>query len=926
MDEQYLPEKVEKDTQDYWEKHQAFTVAEDPAREKFYCLSMFPYPSGKLHMGHVRNYTIGDVIARYQRMQGRNVLQPMGWDAFGLPAENAAIANGVPPAKWTYDNIAYMKKQLRSLGFAIDWGRELATCRPDYYRWNQWLFLRMLEKGIAYKKTGVVNWDPVDQTVLANEQVIDGRGWRTGARIEKREIPMYYLAITKYAEELLADLEKLHEWPERVRTMQANWIGKSVGVRFAFRVNGDARSALGLPPSEGSRAQARSARPPLPSVEGRGDGGEGEEALLWVFTTRADTIMGVTFCAVAAEHPLATHAAKNNPGLAAFIDECQRGSVMEADLATIEKKGMPTGISVTHPLSGEPVPVWVGNYVLMGYGDGAVMAVPAHDERDFHFAKQYKLPIKQVIEVTGEKFSTDAWQEWYADKVRGRCVNSGKYDGLDHTAAIDAIAADLNKMGLGEKQTMWRLRDWGISRQRYWGCPIPIIHCDRCGDVPVPDKDLPVVLPEDCVPDGTGNPLNKRADFVNCPCPKCGKPARRETDTMDTFVDSSWYYARYASQRRDTAMVDGQTNYWMPVDQYIGGIEHAILHLLYSRFWWKVMRDAGLVRGDEPFRRLLTQGMVLNEIFFRKPANGRIAYYNPADVEIRTDGKGARLGAWLKNDGRPVESGGIGTMSKSKNNGVDPQSLIDLYGADTARLFMMFASPPEDTLEWSDSGVQGGYRFLRRLWDFGRRLHMNEWLIGISGVVSSKPHEPYDWSHANDAQREIRRKLHALLRQATNDINRKQFNTVVSAAMQILNLLTQPIPGQSGSNTAELQKLRSIRQQILAEGMSILLRILAPIVPHISHTLWQQLQFGEDILSVPWPKVDESALKQDSLEIVVQVNGKLRGRVSVPVQAGEDTVREIAMADEGVARHVGGKPVKKVIVVPGKLVNIVVAG
>ncbi|UCH54328.1 MAG: leucine--tRNA ligase, partial [Pseudomonadota bacterium] len=536
MDDRYLPEQVEKDAQAYWAEHQSFKAVEDPKREKFYCLSMFPYPSGKLHMGHVRNYTIGDVLTRYARMQGKNVLQPMGWDAFGLPAENAAMANNVPPARWTYDNIAYMKKQLQSLGFAIDWERELATCKPEYYKWNQWLFLRMLERGIAYKKTGTVNWDPVDQTVLANEQVIDGRGWRTGAVVEKREIPMYYLAITRYAEELLADLDQLTEWPERVRAMQANWIGKSVGVRFAFPYQLD-----------------------------------GKEERLWVFTTRADTIMGVTFCAVAAEHPLATHAAKNNPKLEAFIEECKRGSVMEADIATIEKKGMPTGINVTHPLTGVQVPVWVGNYVLMGYGEGAVMAVPAHDERDFYFAKQYKLPIKQVIAVDGEKFSLDAWQEWYADKSRGRCVNSDRYDGLDYGGAVDAIAADLKAKGLGDKQVQWRLRDWGISRQRYWGCPIPIIHCDACGDVPVPDKDLPVVLPEDCVPDGSGNPLNKRADFVNCQCPKCAKPARRETDTMDTFVDSSWYYARYTGPDNDRAMVDERVKYWMPVDQYIGG-------------------------------------------------------------------------------------------------------------------------------------------------------------------------------------------------------------------------------------------------------------------------------------------------------------------------------------------------------------------
>jgi leucyl-tRNA synthetase len=885
MDEHYLPDKVEKDAQAYWERHQSFKAAPDPKREKFYCLSMFPYPSGKLHMGHVRNYTIGDVITRYQRMQGRNVLQPMGWDAFGLPAENAAMANGVPPAQWTYDNIAYMKKQLKSLGFAIDWERELATCRPEYYKWNQWLFLRMLEKGIAYKKTGVVNWDPVDQTVLANEQVIDGRGWRTGAVIEKREIPMYYLAITRYAEELLADLEKLPEWPERVRTMQANWIGKSLGVRFVFPYKLD-----------------------------------GREEKLWVFTTRADTIMGVTFCAVAAEHPLATHAAKNNPKLAAFIDECKRGSVMEADLATIEKKGMPTGITVTHPLTGEQIPVWVGNYVLMGYGEGAVMAVPAHDERDFHFAKQYGLPIKQVItngieyqrkrgsdflgsDYAYYDFNESNWKDWYADKENGLCINSGKYDDKTYNEAVDAIAADLKTKGLGDKQVMWRLRDWGISRQRYWGCPIPIIHCDHCGDVPVPDQDLPVVLPEDCVPDGTGNPLNKRADFVNCQCPKCGKPARRETDTMDTFVDSSWYYARYASRRGDTAMVDDETSCWMPVDQYIGGIEHAILHLLYSRFWWKVMRDTGLVKGDEPFMRLLTQGMVLNEIFFRKPASGRIQYFNPAEVEIRTDDKGSRVGAILKSDGQPVESGGIGTMSKSKNNGVDPQSLIEQYGADTARLFMMFAAPPEMTLEWSDEGVAGASRFLRRLWKLVAD-HVSQDLV-------TRP----DFSSLPPALKDLRRQSHQTLSKVTDDIGRRRtFNTAIASVMELLNAVSKL---DDSSVPA-----KSVRQ----EALEFAVLTLSPIVPHICHTLWQALGHQEAVLDVRWPRPDDAALKQDNLEIVVQVNGKLRGRVSVPVQAGEDKVREIALADAAVARHVDGKLVKKVIVVPGKLVNIVVAG
>jgi len=901
MNSRYLPSEVEQKAQSDWARSNAFRAEEAAGRRKFYCLSMFPYPSGKLHMGHVRNYTIGDVIARYKRMQGYNVLQPMGWDAFGLPAENAAMANRVPPAAWTYDNIAYMKKQLQSLGFALDWARELATCKPDYYKWNQWFFLRLLEKGLAYKKTGVVNWDPVDQTVLANEQVIDGRGWRTGAVVEKREIPMYYLRITAYAQELLDDLEKLPEWPERVRAMQANWIGKSIGVRFAFPVIGVARSALQLP------------LPPRGGGQGEGGKRGSEDYLLWVFTTRADTIMGVTFCAVAAEHPLATHAAANNPKLAAFIEECKRGTVMEADLATMEKKGVPTGLSVTHPLTGQSIPVWVGNYVLMGYGDGAVMGVPAHDERDFHFAKNYGLPIKQVIEVPGKTFSTDAWQEWYADKQNGRCVNSGKYDGLTYEAAVDAIAEDLNRLGLGDKQVQWRLRDWGISRQRYWGCPIPIVHCDVCGDVPVPDDQLPVVLPEDCVPDGTGNPLNKRADFVNCKCPKCGRAARRETDTMDTFVDSSWYYARFACPDNASAMVDERVHYWLPVDQYIGGIEHAILHLLYSRFWTKAMRDLGMVKYDEPFQRLLTQGMVLNDIYFRKPESGRIAYYNPADVDVRYDDKGNRVGALLRQDGQPVEWDGLGTMSKSKNNGVDPQALIERYGADTARFFVIFTSPPEHTLEWSDSGVEGASRFLKRLWAFAYECKtFIDPKLGARNI---------NWSEVSDEHKNTRREIHLALKQANNDFSRLQFNTVASAAMKMLNALEGT---QWGDDISGYRKIQLAGQTVASEGFSILLRVLAPITPHIAHVLWQELGYGDDVSRAAWPVHDEAALAQDAIEIVVQVNGKLRGRVSVPSDASEARVRELALADDAVARHVGGRPVRKVIVVPGKLVNVVV--
>ncbi|MES2564619.1 MAG: leucine--tRNA ligase, partial [Pseudomonadota bacterium] len=771
MQQKYNPHVIERDAQQFWDASGSFRARETTDKPKYYCLSMFPYPSGKLHMGHVRNYTIGDVLTRYHRMKGYNVMQPMGWDAFGLPAENAAMANGVPPAKWTYDNIAYMKKQLKSLGFGIDWSRELATCKPDYYRWNQWFFLRMLEHGIAYKKTGVVNWDPVDQTVLANEQVIDGRGWRTGALIEKREIPMYYLAITRYAEELLSALDTLPGWPERVKAMQANWIGKSQGVRFAFQC-------------EFSAAKSGSAN--LPSTSGRGVGGEGnseaEQTLLWVFTTRADTIMGVSFVAVAAEHPIATRAAQDNAALKAFVDECKRGSVMEADIATADKKGMPTGLYATHPLTGEQIPIWVGNYVLMAYGEGAVMGVPAHDQRDFEFATHYKLPIKEVIKPKDRELELPL-KEAYVDY--GVNINSEKYDGLNYQEAVDAIASDLDAKGLGEKRVLFRLRDWGISRQRYWGCPIPIVHCASCGDVAVPDDQLPIVLPEDCVPDGSGNPLNKRSDFVNTTCPQCGGAAKRETDTMDTFVDSSWYYHRYACADQTNAMVDARVDAWLPVDQYIGGIEHAILHLLYSRFWTRAMRDLGLVKIDEPFANLLTQGMVLNDIYFRKSDSGRLIYHNPADVELKFDDKGNRVGAVLIADGEPVESAGMGTMSKSKNNGVDPQALIDQYGADIARFFMMFASPPEDTLVWKDAGVEGAARFLRKLWTFSYEHR--------SFCSPNIPAHFLEGARASVSFNEARREVHAVLKQANYDMERHQFNTVTSAAMKMLNALERAV-------------------------------------------------------------------------------------------------------------------------------------
>jgi leucyl-tRNA synthetase len=880
----YRPADIEAAAHAHWASVQGFRAREDAGRRKYYCVGMLPYPSGVLHMGHVRNYTINDMMYRYLRMNGYNTLMPMGWDAFGLPAENAAMKSGVAPAQWTYDNIAYMKKQMQAVGLAIDWSRELTTCKPDYYRWNQWFFLRMLEKGIAYKKTGVVNWDPVDRTVLANEQVIDGKGWRSGAPVEKREIPMYYLRITDYADELLDNLPKMTGWPERVRAMQANWIGRSEGVRFAFpHAIRDAGGAL------------------------IGDG------KLWVFTTRADTIMGVTFCAVAAEHALAAHAARSNPELAAFVEECKRGTVIEAELATMEKKGMPTGLFVAHPLTGEKIEVWVGNYVLMAYGEGAVMGVPGHDERDFAFAKKYRLPIKQVIAMDGETFSTDACQPWYEDKTRGACVNSGKYDGLAYQSAVDAIAADLDAMGLGEKRITYRLRDWGISRQRYWGTPIPIIHCAACGDVPVPEKDLPVVLPEDCVPDGTGNPLARRADFVDTTCPKCGAPAKRETDTMDTFVDSAWYYMRYACPGAQvdgkSAMVDARNEYWNPMDQYIGGIEHAILHLLYARFWTKVMRDMGLVKFDEPFTRLMTQGMLLNHAYFRRGDNGGIDYLPPEDVEPVHDAAGRITGGTLKSDGGKVEYDGIGTMSKSKKNGVDPQELIAKYGADTARLFVMFAGPPEDSALWSDAAVDGAYRFLKRLWAYAQ---------GRADALARAP-TPVDWAHAPPALREVRRELFVHLKQADDDYRRIKYNTVVSAGMKMLNVL-EGMATETTTASVELAR----------EGLSLLLRVLNPVVPHITHALWEQLGYAAkygDILDAPWPKVDDAALTQEQVEIVLQVNGKTRGKVLVPTRAlhDEEQLRRVLRESAEFMRYVGSAVVKRFIVVAERrLVNVVV--
>ncbi|HEY8331352.1 MAG TPA: leucine--tRNA ligase [Pseudomonas sp.] len=871
MHEQYQPREIEAAAHSHWDAHQSFEVSEQPGKDTFYCLSMFPYPSGKLHMGHVRNYTIGDVIARHQRMQGKNVLQPMGWDAFGMPAENAAMQNQVAPAAWTYANIDYMKTQLKSLGLAIDWSREVTTCKPDYYRWEQWLFTRLFEKGVIYRKNGTVNWDPVDQTVLANEQVIDGRGWRSGALVEKREIPMYYFKITAYADELLQSLDDLDGWPEQVKTMQRNWIGKSRGMEVSFPY--DAASI-------------------------------GSEGVLKVFTTRPDTLMGATYVAVAAEHPLASIALRQLPAdqaaeLQAFVDECKRGGVAEADIATQEKKGLATGLFVQHPLTGEKLPVWVANYVLMNYGEGAVMAVPAHDERDFEFAHKYALPIKTVIRTSAGDQTPAPWQDAYAE--HGQLINSAEFDGLDFAGAFDALEVALQKKGLGQARTQFRLRDWGISRQRYWGCPIPIIHCASCGDVPVPEDQLPVVLPEDVVPDGAGSPLARMPEFYECSCPKCGGAARRETDTMDTFVESSWYYARYASPQFEGGMVDkAAANHWLPVDQYIGGIEHAILHLLYARFFHKLMRDEGLVDSDEPFTNLLTQGMVIAETYYRLQDNGAKLWFNPADVELELDAKGKPLSAKLKSDGLPVEIGGIEKMSKSKNNGVDPQTMIEQYGADTCRLFMMFASPPDMSLEWSDSGVEGASRFLRRVW----RLAHAHVSTGLPGAL--------DKTALSDAQKDVRRAIHLAIRQASQDIGQHhKFNTAIAQVMTLMNVL-EKAPQSEAQDRALLQ-----------EGLEAVALLLAPITPHISHALWQQLGHAEAIIDATWPQVDEAALVQDSLTLVVQVNGKLRGEIQVAASASREDVEAAARANENVLRFTEGTTIRKVIVVPGKLVNIV---
>jgi leucyl-tRNA synthetase len=876
---QYQPQVIEPAQQQKWEQHNRYQVnnaaSDKPSR---YLLSMFPYPSGKLHMGHVRNYTISDVLSRYYRLKGYEVLQPMGWDAFGMPAENAAIANAVAPAAWTFSNIDNMRAQLKSLGLSIDWSREFATCTPEYYKWEQWLFVQLFKKGLVYKKLSTVNWDPVDNTVLANEQVVDGRGWRSGALIEKREIPMYYFNITAYADELLNDLDKLEgHWPQQVITMQRNWIGRSEGmeIHFPYTLNG-------------------------------------EEKTLDVFTTRPDTLMGVTYVSVAAEHPLAKHAAATNPALQSFIEACKKGSVAEADLAKAEKMGMDTGLTVTHPLTGEQVPVWVANYVLMSYGSGAVMAVPAHDERDFEFANKYQLPIKQVIDLDehhkqGHEFDATTWQDWYGDKQNGVAINSGELDGLNFKQAFDKILTQLEPQGLGKKTINYRLRDWGVSRQRYWGCPIPVINCADCGTVPVPENQLPVVLPLDVVPDGRGNPLNNLASFTDVNCPCCGKPAKRETDTFDTFVESSWYYARFASPNYTEGMINKvAADKWLPVDQYVGGVEHAVLHLLYARFFHKLMRDEGLVQGDEPFANLLTQGMVLAGTYLRENADGSKSYYFPEEVDIRYNDKGQPIEATLKADGQPVKIGKIEKMSKSKNNGVDPQATIDQYGADTVRLYTMFTAPVDQTLEWIDDGLKGPYNFLKKVWRY--TLEHAETLAQQSLTAATLAVS--DAQSLSKAAKSLRRKTHDTIGKLDDAFGKNlALNTPVSFLMELSNELTAfDIRSDSDLSVAN-------------EALITLLTLLTMYAPHMAEVLLEEL--GIDLMTLTYPAVDTSALVQDTITMVVQVNGKIRGQMDVAPNSDSDWLKTEAKQLDSVAKFITGDIVKE-IVVPNKLVNIVV--
>jgi leucyl-tRNA synthetase len=860
MQEQYNPQQIETSLQQQWEQTNAFKVTEDDSKEKFYCLSMFPYPSGRLHMGHVRNYTIGDVVSRFQRMQGKNVMQPMGWDAFGLPAENAAINNKTAPAKWTYENIDYMRNQLKRLGFGYDWSREVATCKPEYYKWEQWFFTKLYEKGLVYKKMATVNWDPVDQCVLANEQVIDGRGWRSGALVEQRELAQWFIKITAYAEELLQDLDQLDGWPEQVKTMQKNWIGRSEGVDIRFDI---------------------------------ADSGES----LSVYTTRPDTLYGVTYVAVAAQHPLAQQAAATNAELAAFIEDCKGGKLAEAELATMEKKGCATGIYAVHPLTGAKVPVWVANFVLMDYGSGAVMAVPGHDQRDYEFATKYQLPIKQVV-TAADGSAVTLEQAAYTDK--GVLVNSAEFDGLTFDAAFSAIAAKLAGMGRGEVKVNYRLRDWGVSRQRYWGTPIPMLNLADGSQVPVPEDQLPVRLPEDVVMDGVTSPI--KADPNWAKTTYNGAEAFHETDTFDTFMESSWYYARYCSPDHDKAMLDpAKANYWLPVDQYIGGIEHAILHLLYSRFFHKLLRDVGLVQSDEPFKRLLCQGMVLAETFYRDTDNGGKQWFSPADVTVQRDDKGRILTAVLNADGQPVVASGMSKMSKSKNNGIDPQKVIDLYGADTVRLFMMFTAPPEQTLEWSDSAVEGAHRFIKRIYTL------------VSDFSNAGSVGTLDLAALNNEQKTLRRELHKTIAKVSDDIGRRYtFNTAIAAIMELSNKL------QKASLATELDRA------VMQEAILALLQMLNPITPHVAQYLWRELGQQNGIEQTAWPQADAAAMVEDEKLVVVQVNGKVRGKVTVAADADQDSVLAAAKTDDNVNRHLEGVTVRKVIYVPGKLLNLVV--
>jgi len=853
----YSPQSLEANVQQYWQDNACFAAQPDDSREKFYCLSMFPYPSGKLHMGHVRNYTIGDVISRHQRMLGKNVLQPMGWDAFGLPAENAAINNNTAPAKWTYSNIEYMKGQLNSLGFGYDWEREFATCQPDYYRWEQWFFTRLYEKGLVYKKLSTVNWDPIDQTVLANEQVIDGRGWRSGAIVEQKEIPQWFIKITDYAQKLLDDLDQLDQWPEQVKTMQKNWIGRSEGVEITFDLP---HTIAGLD-------------------------------ALDVYTTRPDTLYGVSYVAVAAQHPLALAAAEQNSALNAFIDECKNAKVAEADMATMEKKGVDTGFTAIHPLTGETVPIWIANFVLMGYGSGAVMAVPGHDQRDYDFAKAYNLPIKQVVAGEGCDLSLSAYTE------KGTLVNSGEFDGMDFQAGFDAIAQKLNEMGKGTKTVNYRLRDWGVSRQRYWGAPIPMLNLENGESAPVPEDQLPVVLPEDVVMNGVTSPIKADPEWAKTKFN--GQNALRETDTFDTFMESSWYYARYTSQTNNAMLDPSEANYWLPVDQYVGGIEHAILHLLYSRFFHKLLRDEGLVDSDEPYKRLLCQGMVLADSFYREDESGKKTWYSPADVTVTKDDKGRINAAILDADGEPVIHGGMTKMSKSKNNGIDPQQVIDLYGADTVRLFTMFAAPPEQTLEWVDSGVEGANRFLKRVWKL-----VNEH-IALGATEALTPET------LTKSQQDLRRLVHQTIAKVSDDIERRQtFNTAIAAIMELCNHL-QKAPSDNAQDRA-----------ILQEGVEAVVLMLTPITPHICHELWTALGHT-DVHLAQWPIADADAMVEAEKLIIVQVNGKLRAKITVAADADKDTVEALGLAETNVQSFVDGKTIRKVIYVPGKLLNIV---